>query len=260
MVAPGRAGTACQPGVAQAGSADGNTLPRMPAALLSIGLVAWSVVANLGLGERWYTTRNLALIALLLLLARGLAVSWDELGLDPADLREGLRWGRLAVLVVALAVTAGAALRGVVPPLQLLLDDARSDLPLAELVHAVLVRIPLGTALFEELAFRGLLLAALLRLMSPRWAILWSSAAFGLWHVAPTIQTLRINEVAPESLAGLGAIAGAVVVTTVGGAVFAWLRVASGSLLAPVLAHWATNAFGLLAAAVTRATGSSGAL
>ena len=236
------------------GQPRGRSLVGMLAALLSIGLVAWSVVANLGLGERWYTARNLVLVVLLLLLARRLGFSWRELGLDPADLREGVRWGRLAVLVVAVVVAIGAALGDVIRPFGLLLDDARADLPLSDLAHAVLVRIPLGTAVFEELAFRGLLLAVLLRATSPGWSILWSSAVFGLWHVAPTIQTLRINEVAANSLVGLGAIAGAVVVTAVGGAVFAWLRVASGSLLAPVLAHWATNAFGLLAAAATRAT------
>ncbi len=222
---------------------------------LSAGLLAWSVIANLGLGDRFYTTRNLVLAALLLLLARRLGFTWRDLGLDPTDLREGLRWGRAAVLVVAVAVALGAGLSDVIPPLGALLDDSRADLPFPDLVHAVLVRIPLGTALFEEVAFRGLLLAALLQVTSPVWAVTWSSVVFGLWHVAPTIVTLRINEVAPTSSAGLGAIAGGVLVTAIGGALFAWLRVASGSLAAPLLAHWATNAFGLLAAAVTRATG-----
>ena len=225
---------------------------------LSAGLLGWSVVANLGLGDRLYTTRNLLLAALLLLLARRLGFTWRDLGLDPGDLREGLRWGRGAVLVVAVAVALGAGLSDVIPPLGSLLDDARADLPLPGLVHAVHVRIPLGTALFEELAFRGLLLAALLQITSPGWAVTWSSVVFGLWHVAPTIVTLRINAVALTSAAGLGAIAGGVLVTAIGGALFAWLRLASGSLLAPLLAHWATNAFGLLAAAVTRAVGGAG--
>jgi membrane protease YdiL (CAAX protease family) len=38
-----------------------------------------------------------------------------------------------------------------------------------------------------------------------------------------------------------------VLVTAVGGAVFCWLRVRSGSLLAPALLHWAVNGLGLLA-------------
>jgi hypothetical protein len=41
-------------------------------------------------------------------------------------------------------------------------------------------------------------------------------------------------------------------VTTAAGLVITWLRGRSGSLLAPVLAHWATNALGLLTAATSR--------
>jgi uncharacterized protein len=39
-----------------------------------------------------------------------------------------------------------------------------------------------------------------------------------------------------------------VLVTTISGYGFAWLRLASGSLLAPVLAHCATNSLALVAA------------
>jgi membrane protease YdiL (CAAX protease family) len=42
-------------------------------------------------------------------------------------------------------------------------------------------------------------------------------------------------------------VVGTVLLTTVAGAVFCWLRVRSGSLLAPVLLHWALNGLGLLA-------------
>jgi membrane protease YdiL (CAAX protease family) len=41
---------------------------------------------------------------------------------------------------------------------------------------------------------------------------------------------------------------GAVAVTFAGGLVFAWLRLRSRSLLAPVLAHAATNGLGLAVA------------
>ena len=43
-------------------------------------------------------------------------------------------------------------------------------------------------------------------------------------------------------------VAGAVGVTFVAGLLFAWLRLRSGSLLAPVLAHVATNGLGLAVA------------
>jgi uncharacterized protein len=119
------------------------------------------------------------------------------------------------------------------------------------------VRIPLGTALFEEVLFRGVVLAALQQVGSTGFAVAWSSIAFGLWHIAPTIVALRENGVPPASPAGQRAILGAVLVTTLAGIGFAGLALASGSLLAPFLAHWAVNAFGLLAAATSQASPAS---
>lgn len=219
--------------------------------VLSIGLVAWSLVANLGLGDHFYVVRNLLLAALLLVLARQLSFSWGELGLDFTDVDAGLAWSRLAVVTVALVVAMSVGLADVIRPVGLFLGDRRADVGGGELVSMLLVRIPLGTAVFEEVAFRGLLLAALLQVSTPAWAITWSSVVFGLWHIAPTITVLRTNGVDPGSVAGVRAVAGAVVVTTLAGVLLAWLRLASGSLLAPILAHWAANGFGLLAAVMT---------
>ena len=56
--------------------------------------------------------------------------------------------------------------------------------------HALLtafVLIPLGTVLFEEVAFRGVLWALLRRWRGTRTATAVSSALFGLWHVLPSL-------------------------------------------------------------------------
>lgn len=220
--------------------------------MLSGSLVAWSATANLGLGDLLYVPRNLLLTGGLLLFARRWGLTADELGLGRARLRPGLCWGTGSVGVVAVVVGAGVALADVIGPVAALLADERAALTGTALAAAVLVRIPLGTAVFEEVAFRGVLRALARPCWSPTRAALWSSAVFGLWHVAPTIVALRANDVEPASTAGLGAIAGAVLTTTVAGLVFDQLRARSGSLVAPILAHWATNAIGLLAAASTR--------
>jgi membrane protease YdiL (CAAX protease family) len=62
---------------------------------------------------------------------------------------------------------------------------------------------------------------------------------------------LEVNDVAVTSPEGSGAIVGAVLVTAVAGWLFTWLRWRGTHLAAPVLAHWATNGVGLVAAAVT---------
>jgi uncharacterized protein len=218
---------------------------------LSAGLVAWSLGANLGLGETLYVPRNLVATVGLLWLGHRAGLDRCALGLARRHLPAGLRWGGASAAVVAAAVAAGVALGDAVGPVGALLADERADLATGALLWAVLVRIPLGTAVFEEVAFRGVLGAACRRALPPFAATLWQSGVFGLWHVAPTIVALRLNDVPPASAAGLGAIAGAVAVTTVAGLVFEQLRLRSGSLLAPILAHWSTNALGLLAAAAT---------
>jgi uncharacterized protein len=218
---------------------------------LGVALLAWSVVGNLLVGERWYIARNLALTAVVLVLAGRVGLTHGELGLGRRELRAGVVWGAWAVALVAVALVGAVALDDRVPVIARLLADDRAALPPGQLAFQALLRIPLGTAVFEEVVFRGALLAAVARSVTTLPAILGTSAVFGIWHVPPTIVALQLNDVAVASAEGIGAIVGAVLVTTVAGIGFCWLRVRSGSLLAPVLAHWATNALGLLAAAST---------
>lgn len=218
---------------------------------LSVALLLWSVIANLVIGDTLYTVRNLALTVLLLVgwlrVAGPGGNSLDDLGLTRSSLIAGARWGLGAVALITLVLIVALVLADRVTTIATLLADERAVVD-DSLLRATLVRIPIGTALFEEVAFRGVLLALAVRILPPVRAVGASSVVFGLWHVAPTMVTLQINQVAVASPAGVGAILGAVVVTTVAGVGFSWLRLRSGSLVAPVLAHWATNALGLLAA------------
>ena len=78
------------------------------------------------------------------------------------------------------------------------------------------------------------------------------SALFGLWHVQPTLATMgdnpAVSGAAGSTAARVLVVLGAVAVTSAGGLVFAWLRLRSRSLLAPVIAHAATNGLGLAVA------------
>lgn len=220
--------------------------------VLSAGLLSWSGLANLRLGEAGYVPRNLVATGGLLVLARRAGLDEAALGLERTELGRGLRWGSTSAAVIAVIVASGAAVADAVAPVAALLDDDRAALPPREVAAAALVRIPLGTALFEEVAFRAVLAAACRRAMTPPRATIWSNLVFGLWHVAPTIVTLRINRADPWSRTGVATVAMAVAATTAGGALLDALRTRSGSLAAPVLAHWAVNASGLVAAAARR--------
>lgn len=215
----------------------------------TMSVLGWSAFANLVIGDTGYVPRNVLLTLGLVALAWQLGLRTRALGLSTDTARSGLAAGIVSVVLVALVLLSAVALADRIDFVRALLGDRRADLAAGSLAFAALVRIPLGTVLFEEVLFRGFGLALLLEKLRPTPAVLVNSAVFGLWHVAPTIVGLRLNDIDPVSLAGIGGLIGAVLVTFLAGVVFAWLRLRTGSLLAPCLAHWATNALGLLAAA-----------
>jgi membrane protease YdiL (CAAX protease family) len=191
--------------------------------------------------------------------ATGAALAASALsGLTPADLGLGRgRWlpGR-AGYRLASAVTAGWLLIAVVPAARPLLGDQRiASLDGRAAAYQALIRIPVGTALWEEIAFRGVLQAALRRVMPKATAIAVTSCVFGVWHIRPTLQALRANGLAGTRGRTVAGVTAAVAATTAGGVLFSWLRERSGSLTAPILLHVATNSGGLIAAlAVTAAS------
>ena len=215
------------------------TTGRLIAVVLAIAVV-WNVVGNVWLPSAAYIPANLAVAVLLLFLARRAGLSWDDLGLARSNLASGLLIGLGAVLLIGLVIGFGL----VVPPVEGALEDetvrAASDF---DRWFVPLVRIPLGTALFEEILFRSVLLGALLVSIGTWRAIALSSLVFGLWHIVPAWETANSGVVGT-----VGAIAATVFITSIGGVLFALLRMWSGSVVAPVLAHTATNSFTYAAA------------
>jgi membrane protease YdiL (CAAX protease family) len=112
------------------------------------------------------------------------------------------------------------------------------------LAYQVAFRIPVGTVLWEEIAFRGVLQAALRRVMSEPAAIAVSGGVFGLWHIRPTAAALRVNGLAGDGRQAVARLAAGVAVTAAGGVLFGWLRARSGRLAAPAALHLATNCVG----------------
>ncbi len=219
----------------------------MPAVFVLVGVLALrNVAGETVVPSSLYVPVNLAVTAVLALVAARSGLSAAELGLSRSTAAAGLRVGGAAALVVTLAIAMAAA----VPLTRPLFEDqrvARVDGGL-ELAYQALVRIPLGTVVLEEFAFRGALLAALARRRSTVVAVVVSSTLFGLWHIRPTLSALETNDLATDAMARFAAVTGAVVVTALAGVVFCGLRLASRSLLAPMLVHTATNSVSLVVA------------
>ncbi|WP_430782470.1 lysostaphin resistance A-like protein [Actinoplanes sp. G11-F43] len=196
------------------------------------------------------------LVALVLvLIGRRSGLTWHDLGLSRRTLVPGLRYALGAVLLVAVVYAIGAALPFTRPAFQ----DVRYHLHLGAALTTAFVVVPLGTVLLEEVAFRGVLMGLVNRHRGAVWASITSSVLFGLWHILPSLRLNRVNG-AVGATVGTGltgqilAVTAAVAFTALAGLLLCELRRRSGSLLAAVGLHWATNGLGLLITAGLAAT------
>jgi uncharacterized protein len=141
---------------------------------------------------------------------------WPRATLQGAAILAGV--GVLAVLTLLTYFAAIEALG--FPLLSMSAPYQQAGWPL----WSIFVLIALVPAIFEEIAFRGLIYAGLQRVLSARDALLVQAMAFSVLHLSPLIFL-------SHCLLGL---------------LFGMLRDATRSLYAPMLAHAAWNAFVLL--------------
>lgn len=212
-----------------------------------LALVAVNVASNRLVPHGWYVPFAVASAAGLLVIARRLdGLTWEALGLARADVGRGLRWGAVLASSVLAIYLVGFALPATH---DLFLDERAEDLSLGGALVAAFVRVPLGTVLLEEVAFRSVLPGALAMRLRVWQAVALSALAFGLWHVLPALGLQHVNPVADDTVGQLPewvTVAASVVSTAVVGVWFWWLRWRSRSLLAPMALHWFTNAFAYL--------------
>jgi membrane protease YdiL (CAAX protease family) len=224
---------------------------RLWALGIAIAVLAISnVMSNRVLPEWAYVPWNLSMAFVLLFIAyRG--------GSGPVAVGLGIRhWHR--PVGVGLLLFGGTALLFalgmVIPATQTAFFDTRiGDADVAQMLWVVLVQIPLGTVVLEEVAFRGVLPALMGASPAIRWRwvpVLGASLLFGLWHILPSIgidtanaavgDTLGHNVVLTTSLAVIS-------MTIAGIAMCALARVGKG-IKTTMLLHWATNSLGFFAA------------
>ena len=203
---------------------------RVRALAFAGALVTWSGLVAPRIPPRWQVPLHAAVSAGLFASTRA------PLGLGPPAGWRGLRLGSATATVVFVAVTATSRLPRV--------HAAMAARVLPEHTSGwLLVRIPVGTVWSEEAAFRGALGTVAAAAFGPRWGRVLQASAFGLSHLA-------------DARSAGQSVAGTVLVTGAAGWVFAWLYERSGSLLAPMLTHLASNESGAVAAVlVQRAAG-----
>ena len=202
-------------------------------------LVAFNIARALGLFGPELVAAAVLLAAMAVIAWRE-KLTWADLGLRRETLAAGFAWGLGAFALVFLVLLVAA----IVPATNGFLHDSRADISGARMIYDLFVSILLATVVPEELAFRGILLGSSLRVFRKWVAVLLTSALFGLWHIAPTLHTMSDNQTVRHTPAAI-VVLGAVAATFVAGVVFSWLRLRSGSLIAPAIAHFATNGLAL---------------
>lgn len=221
-----------------------NVLGGLVVATAVLGLAN---LVNNRLAPRWYLLTCPLAAAILITVYRSTGAPWSAAGLGSGAWIRGLRAGAVLAAVVA----AGCAAVALLPATRPVLRDRRTrGASPAEVAYQVLVRIPLGTVLLEEIGFRAVLYGLTRELAGVGWATVLSATLFGLWHVPPASGLARLNPVVGRAFDGRWALLAlvSVVVTGLAGVLLCEAQRRTGSVLAPVGVHWAVNGGAYLAA------------
>jgi membrane protease YdiL (CAAX protease family) len=219
------------------------------ASLLSVLLLLYGNLTSLFEPDRredFLLYSNLGLLSLLLLWGQWTGFSLSDLGLAAAQLRASALWGVVLGLVLALPPVAFIALAPLVTGEPVRAGEI-NDLSGSGMAIRLALRVPVATALFEEVAFRGILYAVWLRATDLRRTVLGTGVVFALWHTVITFKSVSEAEVVESAplvaLAYLGSLAG----LFVGGVAFALLRWRTGGVAGPFFFHWIVVALMTLA-------------
>ena len=200
------------------------------------------------LSDVWHIPFNLGVLAVALFIGRRAGTSWTSMGLRGDRVRRGIRVGLVVMAVIAVGIVVAIAIP---TTREIFKDDRVIEHTLWWSLAQAFIRIPIATALYEEVLFRGIVFGMLVRRNSPLVAALWTSLLFGFWHILPTIDTLELNP-AGDLFSGIAgviiAVIGAVGGTMLAGLGFLWIRLYANSTVAPVLAHIGTNSLAMLGA------------
>lgn len=192
-------------------------------------------------GSLEFVVAGAALVAVSLLAARSLGLDASALGVAPGGAVRGMAIGVVAGGAVAATTVAATRLT----PLVLggpLVYGPLAGISSERLALHIALFLPLGAVIPEEFAFRGTLLAALLRRMGLRAAIVASALTFALWHGFVAIATVADSTLGQNTGWWIFGIAAAMAVLFVGGVIMAGLRMVTGTLTTSIAAHWVFNA------------------
>lgn len=212
---------------------------------LSLALIIYSTILSNLIPHRYYTLTNILIASGAILLAHVFGLSWQEMGFETENLLRNLAISlSLAILtfgILSLLARLPSAKR-------YLTGHAHKD---HSFKQELLLRLPFGTALSEEILFRAVLLGLMISYFNDSLAIVVAAIIFGLWHIAPTLANIKkqdeLSNVTTQWARKHGAVLLNVVVTAAAGLALGQLRLWFG-FVACWLVHTAVNGSLVLAA------------
>ncbi len=214
--------------------------------LLVICILAYGIILAKFIPPKYHFISNL--------LAASTALYWALLsGFTPDDLGIGFGFilsGVLVAIGASVIILSAAYVVTFIPFIKRILLNHNSILQSkpTKIAYETTVRIPLSTALSEEILFRGVLLGVFLSIYPTIEAVIITSIVFGFWHIFPALNTMNENyykKNTSRSKKILSVLAN-IATTTIAGIFFSWLRILSNSILAPWLVHWTINSSSVL--------------
>lgn len=213
--------------------------------------IATTALVNLAIGKARSRAQLLAVSlcgsAFMLVLSRAAGATTADQGLAAENAKRGLLAGAILGLPAAIVAAAGASL----PPARSFYRERwRVVAERGSAPYELLIRMPLATAAGEELIFRSSL-ESIFRLRRPqKEAALLSAALFGAWHILPALDQLRFadsgREVHRSSVRKIVVVAVSCGLTAGAALVFTRLKDRTGSVLTPIIVHYAINSGGLV--------------
>lgn len=209
-----------------------------------LGILAYGVVLSLHIPEKYHFVTNACMAAITIVAGLQVGLSVDDMGMGLHVVFKGI----FVACVVSAAIVVGVFIVASVPSLRRYFVLAQHMRP-NRVAYETAVRIPLSTALSEEILFRGVLLGILLSYNGTIISVGICSLTFGLWHIFPGLDRLRMQKSTLYSTRGATTIFAVttILATALAGIFFCWLRILAGSIIAPWLTHWSINASAMLA-------------
>lgn len=209
-------------------------------------LIAYNVIINKYLEEKWHLLFSLTLSTTVIWwVVRFSDITLGSISTRLGSIVPGVIYGTAAYVIISLVIASTIF----IPFAKGFLNDKRViRLNTRQFLYKTLVNLPIATVFLEEVIFRGVMLALLMQDFTATQSVLISSLLFGLWHVLPAYTSVVTNDsLKTIKKPAIPVVVGTVFITFLAGIGFSWLRLASGSLIAPMMAHFATNSGGIIA-------------